>query len=46
MIDAVRSVDPGKRLGDEVGYVTWSDMVAIEKALAFVLDLPSPGQDG
>ena len=39
MIDALRSVDPAKRLGEEVGYVSRADLVAIERALAFVLDL-------
>ena len=39
MIDALRSVDPQKRLGEEVGYVSLADLVAIERALAFVLDL-------
>jgi mRNA interferase MazF len=40
MIDAVRSIDPQRRLGEEVGYVSLADMMAIEKALAFVLDTP------
>jgi len=40
MIDAIRSIDPQKRLGEEVGYVSLADMMAIEKAIAFVLDLP------
>ena len=39
MIDALGSVDPQKRLGEEVGYVSLADLVAIERALAFVLDL-------
>jgi mRNA-degrading endonuclease toxin of MazEF toxin-antitoxin module len=40
MIDAIRPVDPEKRLGEEAGHISPDDMTAIEKALAFVLDLP------
>ena len=40
MVDAIRSIDPTRRLGEEVGHLSLADLMAIEKALAFVLDLP------
>jgi mRNA-degrading endonuclease toxin of MazEF toxin-antitoxin module len=39
VVDAVRVIDPEKRLGDHVGYVSLADIQSIEKALIFVLDL-------
>jgi mRNA-degrading endonuclease toxin of MazEF toxin-antitoxin module len=40
LCDAVTSIDPERRLGKEVGYVTFTQMQEIDRALKFLLDLP------
>ena len=39
MIDAIRAVDPERRLGEHVGYISLAEMQSIDKALMFILDL-------
>jgi mRNA-degrading endonuclease toxin of MazEF toxin-antitoxin module len=39
MVDAIRAVDPEKRLGEHIGYIGLAELQAIDKALAFILDL-------
>jgi mRNA interferase MazF len=39
LVEALRAVDPEKRLGDEVGFISLASMQEIDRALAFVLDL-------
>lgn len=39
LVEQVRAVDP-QRLGAEIGFVSLGSMQEIERALAFVLDLP------
>jgi mRNA interferase MazF len=40
LCDGVESVDPQKRLGDEVGFVSLTQLQQIDRALAFLFDLP------
>ena len=40
LCDALTAVDPQARLGENVGYLSLTDMEGIDRALAGLLDLP------